>query len=146
MAVDDCNDNDTDGSSDNDADCDCEMWNYELLDFFFNPCEYHTDICVMSCVHPSGRPSCMAKALMLNIAHKLFNQFFSHLPCLQAPLTSAGLFPFHWSWSCLGSWGQRKAKAIDFIFSHIFHLIRMKFDVVMKQCKLNILRLILKKI
>ena len=30
-----------------------------------------------------------------------------------------------------GSQGQHKAKPIDFIFSHIFQLFSMKFDVVM---------------
>ena len=34
-----------------------------------------------------------------------------------------------------GSQGQCKAKPIGFIFSHTFQLIKMKFDVVMKQFK-----------
>ena len=38
------------------------------------------------------------------------------------------------------------AKPICFIFSDIFHLIRMKFDFVMKQFKVNILRLPFSKI
>ena len=45
-----------------------------------------------------------------------------------------------------GVTGQHKAKPIGFIFSHPFHLTRMKFNVVMKQFKLNILRLLLSKI
>ena len=39
--------------------------------------------------------------------------------------------------------GGRKAKPIGFIFSNTFHLIRVKFDVVMKQFKLNIWRLLI---
>ena len=46
----------------------------------------------------------------------------------------------------LESQGQCKAKPIGFIFLHTFHLTRMKFDVVMKQCRLNILRLLMSKI
>ena len=36
---------------------------------------------------------------------------------------------------------QRIAKSICFLFLHTFHLSRLKFDVKMKQFKLNILRL-----
>ena len=39
--------------------------------------------------------------------------------------------------------GGRKAKPIGFIFSNTFRLIRVKFDVVMKQFKLNIWRLLI---
>ena len=46
----------------------------------------------------------------------------------------------------LWSQGQHKAKPVGFIFSRIFRLIRMKFDVLMKQFKLNILRLLLSKV
>ena len=35
---------------------------------------------------------------------------------------------------------------IGYIFSHTFHLIRLKFDVVMKQFKLNKRRLLFNKI
>ena len=44
-----------------------------------------------------------------------------------------------------GSQGQPEVKLIGFIFSHDFHLIGMKLDMVMKQFKLNILRLLLSK-
>ena len=37
---------------------------------------------------------------------------------------------------------QHKAKPIGFNFSHTFHLVRMQFDVVREQFKLNILRLL----
>ena len=53
------------------------------------------------------------------------------------------LIPLLWT---LGSQDQRKANPVSFIFSHTFHLIRMKFDVVMEQFKLNMLRLLLSKI
>ena len=36
--------------------------------FFENPYEYHMDVC--------NDPSCVAKTLMLDIASKLFKQFF----------------------------------------------------------------------
>ena len=45
-----------------------------------------------------------------------------------------------------GSQSQRKAKPNGIIFLTHFSLIRMKFDVMMKQFKLNILRLLLSKI
>ena len=41
------------------------------------------------------------------------------------------------------SQGQHKAEPEDFISSHAFQWIRMKFDVVMKQFKLYILMLYL---
>ena len=45
-------------------------------------------------------------------------------------------------------WGQaqHEAKSIGFIFSHTFHLIRMKFDVVLKQFKMNFMSLLLSNI
>ena len=45
-----------------------------------------------------------------------------------------------------GPQGQFTAKPTDLIFSQTFHLIRMKFYVVMKHFKLRILRLLLIKI
>ena len=44
------------------------------------------------------------------------------------------------------SHGQRKAKHFGFIFSHTFHVNKMKFNMVLKQCKLNIPILFLRKI
>ena len=44
-----------------------------------------------------------------------------------------------------GSQGQHEAKPIGVFFSHSFDLIGMNFDVVMKQLKLNILRLLLSR-
>ena len=35
--------------------------------------------------------SCVVRTLMLDITHKLYDQIFSYLPCLQAPLTSIPL-------------------------------------------------------
>ena len=97
-------------------------------------------------IQPDGCPSYMAKHLMLDITYKLFNQVLSCLPCLQAPLTSTIYCHFSvldLSWA---SQGQRKAKPLGFIFFYTFQFIRMKFDVDMKQFKLNILRLLLSKI
>ena len=42
-----------------------------------------------------------------------------------------------------GSLHQCKVKLLDFIFSHTFQLIRLKFDLVLKQFKLHILILLL---
>ena len=41
-----------------------------------------------------------------------------------------------------GPQGQCKAKPLGFVFWHTFQLIRMKFDVVLKQFMLNILMLL----
>ena len=80
------------------------------------------DLCNDSCsfIQPDGW-SCMAKTLTF---------------C--TTLTDLDL-----AW---GSQSRGKIKPIGFIFSHNCDLIRMKFDVVMKQFKLNILRLLLSKI
>ena len=43
----------------------------------------------------------------------------------------------------LGSQGQRKPKSVGFIFSHTLQMIRMKFDMVLKQIKLDIFILFL---
>ena len=45
-----------------------------------------------------------------------------------------------------GSQGHCVPKPVGFIFSHTFHLIRMKSDVVMKQFEQHIWRLLLSKI
>ena len=76
----------------------------------------------------------------LDITRKLSNHFFFHACHGYRHHLHTILYRFHWSWACLGSQGQRKIKPIGFIFSHTFHLIRMKFDVVIKQFKLNTLR------
>ena len=82
----------------------------------------------------------LAGCLMLDITHKMFNQI------LLIPTMVIGILPFYTD--LYYTWGSRqsKAKPIAFIFLHTFHLIRMKFDVLMKQYKLNIIRLLLNKI
>ena len=88
---------------------------------------------VMSCVCPASWPSCVAKTIMSDIIGKLFNQTFhtchAYRNCwlllLYTTFTDLDL-----AW---GSQGQCKVKPIGFILSHTFHLIRMKFDVAMKQ-------------
>ena len=84
-------------------------------------------------------PSCVAKALTLDITYKLFNQFlfipamlidtidFYHFILLPLTLTLAGGHKISakqnlWAW-----------------FSCTFKLIRMKFNMVLKQLKLNTL-------
>ena len=85
--------------------CQC-MWAREIphskckIKLAFDPYEYHMLllihmstlwIYIMSCVHPASQLAShlgMAKTFTLDITHKLFNQIFSCLPYLQAPLTS----------------------------------------------------------
>ena len=100
-------------------------------------------IYVVSHLCPPGRPSFVTKTAMSDISRKLFNQMFSYVPCLQVPLISTIFTDVDLVW---GSQGQSKAKPVGFNFSYTFHLIRMKFDVVMKQFKLNIMILLLNKI
>ena len=69
-----------------------------------------------------------------------------YLQYLSSLLTSAILYHFIDLDLVWGSQGLCKAKPIGFIFSHTFDLIRMKSDVLMKQFKLNIMRLVLIKI
>ena len=64
-------------------------------------------------VHLDGRLSLVAKISMLDITHKVFIQFFSHLPCILAPLTST--INLHLGW---GAQGQCKTNTLGFIFSH----------------------------
>ena len=83
---------------------------------------------------------------MLDITHQLFDQNFFILAML---IGTIDFYHFIWAFTDLdfgwGSQGQCKAKPAGFIFSHIFRLIRMKFDV-MKQLKPNILKLLLSEI
>ena len=86
-------------------------------------------------VLPAGCRCSVAKTLTLCITRKLFNYFFHACQAFRHHC----LLPFYTAFSdldlgCL-SRGQREAKHLSFIFSHTFHLIRMKFDVMMKQCK-----------
>ena len=57
----------------------------------------------------SGRPSCVAKTLTLDMTLRLFNRICAYLPCLQAPLT---LLSFYKTFIDLdlvwGSQGQRE--------------------------------------
>ena len=102
--------------------------------FFFHMSIIVMDLCNESC--SSVLPSCVAKTLTLDITRKLFNQIFytchadmhyySYTTFIDIALTR-------------GSQGQHKAKHICFIFSHSFDLVRIKFDVTIKQFKLNIL-------
>ena len=96
---------------------------------------------------PTVHPSCMAKTLTLDIVTQTFLSIlfiptmlistidFYHFMPLSLTLTLAG-----------GSQGQRKVKPRGFTFSHAIPLHRMKFDIVLKQFKVNILALLLSKI
>ena len=104
-------------------------------------------IYVMSHVHPAGWPSCFAKNFSVGHFTQTVKLIFFH---------TCHAYMHHWlllfyttftdldlAW---GSHGQHEANTVGFIFLHIFHLFRMKFDVVRNQFKLNILRLLLSKI
>ena len=78
---------------------------------------------------PTVQPNYIVPAMLIGTIN------FYHFILFSLTLTMPG-----------GSQGQRKVKLTGFIFSHTIHLIRMKFDIVIKQLKLNILRLLLSKI
>ena len=50
---------------------------------------------------------------------------------------------FHWPWLWLGVRRSAQTKLLGFIFSHTFQLIMMKFTMMLKQLKLNILTLLI---
>ena len=87
---------------------------------------------------PTGQPSCMSKTL-LDIAHKCFNQMFIHA----MPVGTSDFYHYYTTFTdldiTLGSQGLCKAKPVGFFFLHTFKLIEMKFDIVLKQFKLNIM-------
>ena len=87
----------------------------------------------------------MAKTVMLDKTHKLFNQIFFIPAMLVGAIDFDDFVPFTDLDLAWGSHGQHRAKPSGFIFSHTFHLIRIEFDVVVKQFKLNILRLLVNK-
>ena len=68
-------------------------------------------------VRPGVRPSCVAKTSTLDTIPTLRDETLVYPPCLQAPLTSAIVYNFHLL--CLWPQGQRKAKPLGFIFSHL---------------------------
>ena len=112
----------------------------------FDPYEYHMDICNDSCL--SVQPAILrGKNLTLDITCKLFDQVFF---LTAMPISTISFYHFILLSLTLtlpfSSQGQCKAEPIGFIFSHTFHLSRVKFDVVMKPFKLNILRFLLGKI
>ena len=102
------------------------------------------DLCNESCVfiQPPVHPSCVAKTWMLDITCKLFDQIASYLPYLYyrhhwlLPFYT----PFNWPWPCLLVRRSAQSKPLGsfFFFLHTFHVIRMKFNMVLKQFKLNI--------
>ena len=90
----------------------------------------------MSRVRPADHPSCVPKTLTLDFVRILFNHFFFIL------IDTIDFYYFTLPSLTLtlpGVKGQRKAKPMGFTFSHIFQLIIMKFDLVLKHSMLNIL-------
>ena len=118
--------------------------NYCICCNIFDPYEYLVDLCIELCLsgrlagQQAGWPSCVAKTLALDITHKLFNLFFPYLPYLYAPLTFTILDQFHWPWHYLGVTRSVQSKTYWCHFHTHFELITMKFDMMLKQLKLNI--------
>ena len=102
-------------------------------------------IYVMSCVPPTGWLAVLhckylnvrhyTQTVLPNFCHTSHAYRHHWLPPFYADFTDVDL-----AW---GSQGQLEAKAIGLIFLHPFHLIRINFEVVMKQFKVNVLRLLL---
>ena len=99
----------------------------------------HMDLCNELCLAGwlAGWLSRVPKTLSLDITRNLFNQFFSYVPSLYYKHQFIPL-SLDLAWE---SQGQCKSKSL--IFSHTFPLIRIKFDLVLKQFKLNIVILFL---
>ena len=105
-------------------------------------------IYVMRCVRlssrPSIRPSFMAK-LKCWISHANCGTQFFHTCRVYR---HHSFVPFYATFTdldlSLGSQDQRETKLVGFISSNTFYLNKIKFDVVMKQFKLNTLGLLLR--
>ena len=107
-------------------------------------------VCYESC--SPGRPSCVAKTLMLDITRKLFNQMFAYLPSWGGPnfygwhyaQTFQPVFDTHGmlmgttvsdfiildisvTLTLSSSQGQCKVVPVCFMFSHTFWLMRTNF-------------------
>ena len=108
---------------------------------FFGPYDDHMDLCNEPCL--SVWPAILhGKNLMLDTTHRLFDHVFipailigATVFCHFIPLLQIMTLPG-------GHMVSAKQNLFGFIFSHTFHLITMKFHVVMKQFKLNNLRLL----
>ena len=113
-----------------------QFWHSKNL-IHFDPYEYHMDLGDKLCL------SSMVKTF--NVGH--YMQTFQ--PIFFTPAMLIGtidLYHFIPLLLTLALPGQCKAKPLGFIFSHTFHLIRMKFDLLLKQFKLNIQILFLSEI
>ena len=131
--------------------CDAICQTYcKMCIVFIDPYEYHMDRCMLWVMFGQAA-SCpavclyVAKTLALYITCKLFCQIcYTCQACRRHWLLSIYTAFTNHDFA-RGTQGQRKAKPIGYIFLHTFQLIRLKFDLVMKQLKLNILRLLLNK-
>ena len=111
---------------------------------FFDPHESQMDLCNELCspilsdkqlLHwtlQTVQPNFFVPAMLLGTI-----DFYHFIPL--------SLVPFYTAFSLTLPGGHMVSRCC-LLFSHTFHLIRMKFDVVMMQFKLNILRLLLSKI
>ena len=101
------------------------------------PYEYYIYLCNESC--SVRRPAVLRgkKLLTLDIALKFSNNLLFTCHAYRHHWSTT-LYHFHWPWLWLGLQSQRR-KPIGFIFSCICQLFRMKFDMLLKQLKLNTL-------
>ena len=121
----------------------CPVWLYwtNCWKSQFWSYEYCMDL-VVGCV----RPAIMC-GKNFNIGHYMqtVSPVFSYLPCSYLPLTSSIVYHFHWPWSYL-----EVTRSVQSKTSWLHSLVHCssaqnEFDDVMKQCKLNILTLLLSK-
>ena len=110
-------------------------------------CMYVYNMCVYMCVCVFGRTCvCVLFLKNFNLGHymqSVLPVFFFHTYHAYRYLTSTILYHLHWPWSCQGHKVSTKLNLLASFFRTLFHLIRMKFDVVMKHFKLDILWLLL---
>ena len=108
----------------------------------FDPYECYLDLCNQSC--SCGQPAVYlawqklghcAQTFQPNFFHTCYAYRFYHSILLSLTLTLAG-----------GHRTSNKSKLLGFIFSHTFQLISIKFCMVLKQCKSNMLILLLSEI
>ena len=108
---------------------------------FLSTC-IHVYIYVISCACPAGQPSCVTKTLTLDNTRKLFSQNVSILAKLIDTINFYHLIPLSVTLALAASHKVSAKQNLVASFSCIrFQLIRLKFGVVLKQFKLNILKL-----
>ena len=122
-----------------------------IITTVIDPYEYYMDLCYKSC--SSGWP---AVHLFAHLVCQKIERWKFHANCkaiCSIPAMLIGTVDFYnstsflWHWPFLGVTRSAQSKICWLHFAtHTFHLVRMKFDVEMKQFKLSIMRLLFSKI